>query len=324
MTSADVARRAGVSRSTVSYVLNDNPRQLGRIPEATRSRVREAARDLGYAPSIAARNLQAGRSDWVVLVLPEDPLGPGLTELVDTFIDELAPHGLTVAVRRTDPLHPTERIAAELSPAAIVALVPVNDSTRERVESAGSVVLDGTVDTVDLPGCRSMHRDVGRIQAAHVIAARRDRLAFVVRDDRRLQATAAIRLAGLAAACAEAQVAAPMVIEMDARPGGGARALEAIGSAGLQAACCFDDEVALEVLAAARGAGVRVPEDLAIVGCENSVAGRCVQPGLTSVEMHAGERAEVTADAVLRSTGRDAGRARRVWRPVELVLRGSA
>ena len=59
-TSADVARAAGVSRATVSYVLNDTARQS--IPERTRARVRAAAAELNYTPNPAARALRSGRS----------------------------------------------------------------------------------------------------------------------------------------------------------------------------------------------------------------------------------------------------------------------
>jgi len=59
VTSTDVARAVGLSRTTVSYVLNDTPGQ--KIPENTRRRVLDAAASLGYAPSAAARTLRSGR-----------------------------------------------------------------------------------------------------------------------------------------------------------------------------------------------------------------------------------------------------------------------
>src|SRR3954454_24687443 len=73
-TAADVARRAGVSRATVSYVLNDTPHQA--IPSQTRERVRAAAADLGYSPSAAARTLITGRSEVALLLPPDRPIGP--------------------------------------------------------------------------------------------------------------------------------------------------------------------------------------------------------------------------------------------------------
>ena len=73
VTSEDVARASGVSRATVSYVLNNDPRQS--IPLETRERVLKVARDLGYRPFTAARILRVGYSR-IVLVVP-DPEAAG-------------------------------------------------------------------------------------------------------------------------------------------------------------------------------------------------------------------------------------------------------
>jgi DNA-binding LacI/PurR family transcriptional regulator len=67
-TSRDVARAAGVSQAAVSLVLGDKWR--GRVSETTAERVREAARDLGYRPNLAARNLRLGHTRTVLLVVP--------------------------------------------------------------------------------------------------------------------------------------------------------------------------------------------------------------------------------------------------------------
>src|SRR4029453_11576589 len=72
VTSMDVARRAGVSRSTVSYVLNGVTNQ--KIPASTRARGLQAAADLGYAPSLAAQALRRGTSRSILLVLPDAPI----------------------------------------------------------------------------------------------------------------------------------------------------------------------------------------------------------------------------------------------------------
>src|SRR3954447_18722682 len=80
-TGADVARQAGLSRATVSYVLNDTAHQP--IPERTRQRVLAAAAELGYTPSAAARTLSSGRSDLVLLLLPDWPIGPTVGQLLE-------------------------------------------------------------------------------------------------------------------------------------------------------------------------------------------------------------------------------------------------
>ena len=93
LTSADVARESGVSRTTVSYVLNG---KVGvAIPEATRQRVRDAAERLGYTPSAAARALRSGKSDLVLCVLPNWTIGPVIDTLLDHLTSELADRGLS-------------------------------------------------------------------------------------------------------------------------------------------------------------------------------------------------------------------------------------
>ncbi|MFK8907230.1 LacI family DNA-binding transcriptional regulator, partial [Streptomyces sp. YS-3] len=67
-TSRDVARAAGVSQATVSLVLGDKWR--GRVSERTAALVRDAARDLGYRPNLAARSLRLGRTRTALLVVP--------------------------------------------------------------------------------------------------------------------------------------------------------------------------------------------------------------------------------------------------------------
>src|SRR5215218_9071233 len=93
VTSADVARMAGVSRATVSYVLNDTPHQT--ISAHTRDRVLHAAAVLGYAPSAAARTLRTGRSDVVLCLLPDWPIGPEVGSMLGNLSTALARSGLT-------------------------------------------------------------------------------------------------------------------------------------------------------------------------------------------------------------------------------------
>ncbi|MDQ0733692.1 LacI family DNA-binding transcriptional regulator [Arthrobacter agilis] len=96
ITSADVARESGVSRTTVSYVLTG--RNGVSISAETRRRVHETAARLGYAPSAAARALRTGRSDLVLCILPDWPVGPVIETLLDELADGLSGRGLSVLV----------------------------------------------------------------------------------------------------------------------------------------------------------------------------------------------------------------------------------
>ena len=83
VTSADVARLAGVSRATVSFVLNNT--QTHRVSDATRTKVLAAADALGYVPHAAARSLRAGRNNLVLIPAAVSAIG----RLVSGWIDDL-------------------------------------------------------------------------------------------------------------------------------------------------------------------------------------------------------------------------------------------
>src|SRR6185312_9585394 len=125
-TSADVAREAGVSRATVSYVLNDAPHQ--KIPAATRERVLAAAARLGYAPSAAARALRSGRSDVVLCLLPDWPIGPEVGSMLGNLSTALARHGLTLVAHpgnRED--RPITEIWKAITPAVVIAFADFSE-----------------------------------------------------------------------------------------------------------------------------------------------------------------------------------------------------
>ena len=94
VTSVDVARASGVSRATVSYVLNNDVRQS--IPEETRERVLKAARDLGYSPFTAARILRVGHSQLVLVVLPFEQVDPAMARYLKALEEGLAARGFTL------------------------------------------------------------------------------------------------------------------------------------------------------------------------------------------------------------------------------------
>ena len=133
MTSADVAAAAGVSRATVSYVLNG---VHDRISEGTRARVYDAAERLGYVPNAVASALRAGRTEIVLLALPSWPLGPAVAEFVTAGVTEFErlrlhaagalPDGgdSRVFARACDRVRPVALIAPEedLPPARVAAL----------------------------------------------------------------------------------------------------------------------------------------------------------------------------------------------------------
>ena len=98
-TSSDVAAAAGVSRATVSYVLNGADAKH-RITPATRDRVLEVAARIGYEPNAVALALRAGRTEIVLVEMPNWPIGPPVAEAISTMVEALGDLQHPVAGRR--------------------------------------------------------------------------------------------------------------------------------------------------------------------------------------------------------------------------------
>lgn len=284
VTSADVARVAGVSRATVSYVLNDTPHQT--ISPATRTRVLDAAARLGYAPSAAARTLRTGRSDVVLCLLPDWPIGQEVGAMLGNLSTALARSGLTLVVHpgsRDD--RPISEIWKAITPAAVLAFADFSGDEIDAMRAAGVALV-----VLLLGRTRQRRRElevpqqlVGRLQAEHLAAQGHTRLGYAYPDDERVRIFAEPRLDGAGAACAGRGLDAPVVHTVPLDPEPAEKAVRRWRDSGVTGVCAYNDEVALAVLAGMRRCGLAAPADLAVIGVDDIPAARLAVPALTSV-----------------------------------------
>jgi DNA-binding LacI/PurR family transcriptional regulator len=285
VTSADVARVAGVSRATVSYVMNDTPGQT--ISADTRTRVLDAAARLGYAPSAAARTLRTGRSDVVLCLLPDWPIGTEVGSMLGNLSTALARQGFTLVVHpgnRED--RPMFEIWKAITPAAVIAFTDFSPGEIAAMRAAGValvVALFGNGQQGDRRELEVPQQLIGRRQAAHLIAAGHTGIGYAYPDDERVLMFAEPRLAGVRDECRERRVGGPAVetVALDAEQA--AAAVRRWLAAGITAVCAYNDEVALAVLAGVRELGRSAPADLAVVGVDDIPAAHLAAPALTTV-----------------------------------------
>lgn len=282
VTSTDVARAAGVSRATVSYVLNDSPDRA--IPEATRLKVLAAAERLGYSPYAPARMLRRGRSDVVLLVLPDRPQGPVGHAMIEQMAATLATRGLTLVTHLSTAHGPG--VWNAIAPAAVVGGMLFTPEQTEDMRRAGvGVIVPSDEQAAEVRrGESSWSFRIGQVQAAHLIELGVHPIRYALPDDPRLQDLARQRLAGARKACREAGLPEPetAVIPLDLVEA--ARLVDG-WSGGV---CAFNDEVALAVLGGLRAHGLRAPDDLAVIGADDIPAARLAAPPLTTVTIDAG------------------------------------
>ncbi|WIM93334.1 LacI family DNA-binding transcriptional regulator [Actinoplanes oblitus] len=294
-TSADVARLAGVSRATVSFVLNDT--EPGRVSDATRARVRAAAEQLGYVSHAAARALRAGRSNLVLMPASQAAIGRLVSDWLDELQLALHEHGYTLVLhggRGADPVE-VARVWAEMRPAAVLAPVPgLTPAAVELLRTAGvrAVIATGGE---PVPGAHTMifrQDELGRLAAAHLIERGRRRLAVLMPGERGLDVFAAERLAGVrqAAGGPGAEVTpVPLRYDWD-----DALAL-ARAWPGFDGVFAYNDEYALLLVRALQEVGLEVPGSVAVAGADDLLPARIARPALTSVRIEPGSADELAA-----------------------------
>ncbi|HEX7806220.1 MAG TPA: LacI family DNA-binding transcriptional regulator [Cellulomonas sp.] len=286
ITARDVAALAGVSQSTVSYVLNDTPTQS--ISAATTERVLAAAAELGYAPSAAARALRRGTSETVVVLLPEIPVGGTVSAFLEQFSDELEPHGLTTVYRRQRADRGLMALWQELMPAAIVNVFALPLADVAKIEARGIPIIGSHLDSPDERGLSMPQEAIGQMQVRHLAEQGHVRIGYAASVDPRVTAFLKARVAGAQQACLELGLPAPVVLDVapDARLAADAVRVWRAGAEPVTAICAYNDEVAFAVLAGLRELALKVPQDVALIGVDNVLFALFADPPLTSIDIH--------------------------------------
>ncbi|MEW1708857.1 LacI family DNA-binding transcriptional regulator [Microbacterium sp. NPDC089190] len=322
----DVARAAGVSTATVSRALSGR----GPVSAAARDRVVAAAERLGYVASAAASSLASGRTRAVGVVVPFLDRWFFSTVLAG-ISDALVRQGydITLYSVSADPAERRRVFDDHLRRRRIDAVITIaleldaEESASLRglgvpiVAIAGPNPLLTTLTVDDLA--------VGRLATTHLLELGHRRLAHIGADAviDAGSTVPSLRRRGFEEVLAEAGITDARVEPADFTiEGGSAAAARALKAADAPTAVfAASDEMAIGAILAARERGLRVPEDVSIIGVDGHELGRWF--GLTTVDQFARGQGERAADAVLAELeGAEPARGRGTL-PFELVDRGS-
>ncbi|MGW8482335.1 LacI family DNA-binding transcriptional regulator [Microbacterium sp. NPDC055903] len=323
----EVAAAAGVSRSTVSRVVNGS---TAVSPEALDA-VRSAIASLNYVPNRAARSLATRQTNAIALIVPEDTTrffgDPFFAAIVAGITGALAgsDYILNLLIASDDP---GDKMASFVRNGGVDGALIVSHHSSD-------AYIDTIADAVPTVfGGRPLHaRDTdyvvdvdnvtaARLAAEHLIGIGRTRIATITGPLTML--SAGDRLEGFRSALADAGIEPFAVEEGDYFEAGGAEAARRILAAGTpDAIFVASDLMARGAIRSLRAAGLRVPEDVAVVGFDDSSVAVSTDPPLTTVRQPMYKQGETMA-AVLLAHLSGGAPGRETILPTELVVRASA
>lgn len=317
-----VAQLAGVSIASVSRVLQGT----GVTSAQTRAKVLQAVEDLEYVPLQSARSLAVNRHEAHGLVVP-DLTGPYYSEMLMGYESAAAEFGKSVIIVVTRPREDPTRAVRDLSSRVdglVLANSTLSDDAARALGRRTPVVL---LARPAVAGCDSVSAENAHSATAlteHLLAHGRRRLFFVGDPDGSPDVKERYRGFTAALAKSDASAVGPAIrVDFDERSGAEVAA-QVVGHVnGPDALVCANDELALSTMKALQHAGVKVPDDIAIVGWDDVMTARYVTPALTTVRQPLHELGRVAAARLHeRITGAPLAPEPRIL-PTELVLRSS-
>lgn len=299
-TSADVAKLAQVSQATVSYVLNNAEGQT--ISEKTRTAVWNAARQLGYRRNLAARNLKVGGGGVVLFVFPRMGLGELPFEAGSQVTKILARHGIVLSMQfETDDGSNVIDAIADLDPIAVASTFPLSGNAAAAVAAAGIPQISLGDD--HLGPLAELNSEVGELQVGHLTSLGHRRLGFAFSDVAALRPLGEYYLAGVREAAIKRGLPDVAVATVAVDGSDAADVVRGWVDDGVTAVCAQTDPTAFIVLHGVRRAGLRCPQDLAVIGADANLSGHVSEPPLTSIAFDATTIVHASVRAILDALG---------------------
>jgi LacI family repressor for deo operon, udp, cdd, tsx, nupC, and nupG len=329
VTLKDVAGIAGVSVKTVSNVVNG----YDFVGVENQRRVKAALQTTGYRPNIGARNLRRGRTGFLALVVPDLSI-PYFGELAALVINAAGDHGWNMLIEQTEGVRERERASLNaLGPnfvdGAILSLEALEPEDFDGLSPSFPMVMLGE-HTLDVPIDRVGIDNVvaARTAVHHLISQGRQRIAAIGENPR--GGTSQLRLRGYREALSAAGLRPSPDLVAPADRGhrsDGAAAMHALLRLHERpdAVFCFNDLLAVGALRAAADSGLRVPEDIAIIGFDGSEESSFSVPSLSTIAPDKAAIARAAIDLIGRGSSRDLDRSfKEVQAPFILEARESS
>lgn len=329
VTLKDVGNHVGVSAKTVSNVVNGT----GWVTEDLKVRVRSAIKELGYRPNAAARQLRSGRSGMIAVALP-DLAQPYFAELASALVRAAEARSITVLVNQTNGQADAERRISDgigipvMDGLILSSLALTAEDLSTRLDTTPIVLLGEHIGTSPFPHVAVDNAAAARAATEHLISTGRRRIAAIGAQTGQATETADLRLEGYHAALDDAGIprdpALVPIVDQFVRHDGAAAAQTLIDSGvDVDAVFAFNDLLALGAMHTFIADGIRVPDDIAIIGFDDIEEARFSSPSLSTVSPDKDAIARAALDLLLRTASEEEPQGTEKTIPFEIVKRAS-
>lgn len=328
LTLEDIAKASGVSRSTVSRVINGDEN----VKSETREKVIEVLRKTNFQPNLAARGLAAGRTNVLGLVIPasvakifSDPYFPILIQGVSSACNALQ---YTVMLWLAEPEYERRMISQILHnglvDGVIVTSMLMNDPiVKSLYESKMPFILVGRHPTLDVN-----YIDVDNVQGAveatsHLIRTGRKTIATITGPQNMVSGYD--RYQGYLNALRSRNIAfrPELVYEGDFTEQSGYFGMQKLLAAKPDGVFCASDMMAIGAMRAIREANLKIPEDVAVIGYDDLSISARENPPLTSLRQPVHRMGSIAAETLVDIIRHPSSQTRHILLPTELVIRAS-
>ncbi|WEV65895.1 MULTISPECIES: LacI family DNA-binding transcriptional regulator [unclassified Bifidobacterium] len=275
VTSTDVARAAGVSRTTVSYILNGKGEQF---TEKTRKLVKKTAKDLGYRPVAAAQTLARGSSNVILTLIPLSP-NVEFMAMMSQLAQRLSKESQTLlmmppAVSAKD----LEYTVQTVRPRLFLAETHLTPAQRKVLKKAKTPFVDVAAETSRKGG---MNWRIGQLQAEHLSACGITQLVYARLSTAENDVIQKARQAGFFAKCDELGLPKPVTVTVNPQSDLNIDIMRSLKKhAGI---ACYNDDTAAAMLGAGHLIGLSAPDDFAIIGVDNTTIALQTDPQLSTI-----------------------------------------
>jgi LacI family transcriptional regulator len=327
VTRKEVAERANVSVAVVSYVVNKGPRP---VSVETRARVEKAIAELGYYPNELARSLSRKKTATIGLIIPR-LMNPVYAEIAESLEGYLSTAGYLVLLCGTDRDPAKDREFARILRAKQVdgvVMIPTGPPKKAlrplRQAHIPTVVLEH-----DLPNTYCIAIDDlrgGRLATQHLLSLGHRRIALIRREPS--SALSYLRAVGYREVLEEAEILADLdlIIESKAGFAGGYKSMQELLALPNTptAVVTHNDVLALGAMRAVQDAGLVVPDDISVIGYDDTASAAYLNPALTTVKFPVTEMGRRAGEIILQLAQEEGSLpAQTVMLPVELIVRAS-